>query len=172
MTTREKIIVGIMCLTIAYGAYDLLGSRRKQKSISPDTIPNKIGDLKSFVSDVTGKLAGEKVTQEYQYMIKQAGAQWTKDPFIHSSRPLKKRLLPLNVSQKPVKPSAPDFDYTGFMQLETTRLAIVNGMEYSEGETLPGKMYYIKSISPQRVIIGKVDSKETIRVSISETDSP
>jgi hypothetical protein len=171
MTTREKIIVGIMCLTIAYGAYDLLGSRRKQKSISPGTMPNKTGDLKSFVADVTGKLAGEKVSKEYQYMIKQAGAQWTKDPFIHSARPLKKRLLPVNVTQTPAKPSAPDFDYTGFMQLGTTRIAILNGMEYAEGEALPDKAYYIKSISPQRVIIGKVDSKETIQISINETDS-
>lgn len=161
-----------MCLTIVYGAYDLLGNRRKQESISPDTMPNTGGDLKSFVADVTGKLAGEKVSKEYQYMIKQAGAQWTKDPFIHSSRPLKKRLLPLNVTQTPATPSAPDFDYTGFMQLGATRIAIVNGMEYVEGEALSDKTYYIKSISPERVIIGKVDSRETIQISISETDSP
>lgn len=161
-----------MCVTIAYGAYDLLGSRRRQKSMSPGTMPNTVENLKSFVADVTGKLSGEKVSKEFQYMIKQAGAQWTKDPFILSSRPLKKRLLPLNVTQKPAKLSAPDFSYTGFMQLGTTRLAIVNGLEYSEGEAMPDKMYYIKSISPQKVIIGKVDSEETIQVSISENDFP
>lgn len=161
-----------MCLTIVYGAYDLLGSRRKQKSVSPDTMPNTAGDLKSFVADVTGKLAGEKVSKEYQYMIRQAGAQWTKDPFIHSSRPLKKRLLPLKMTPTPARPSAPDFDYSGFMQLGTTRIAIINGMEYVEGEALSDKTYYIKSISPHRVVIGKVDSKETIQISIRETDSP
>jgi hypothetical protein len=45
-------------------------------------------------------------------------------------------------------------------------------MEYVEGEALSDKTYYIKSISPERVIIGKVDSRETIQISISETDSP
>ena len=81
MTTREKIIVGIMCLAILYGAYDLFAYRKPRYSEEAPTA-NPIGELKGFVSEVTQKLISEKVSTEYSYLISQAGANLTKDPFI------------------------------------------------------------------------------------------
>jgi len=162
-----------MCLTIVYGAYELFGHRRTRSTNSPATSADTSAELKSFVADVTGKLVSEKVSNEYQYMISQAGAQWNKDPFIASIAPLKKRLGAMNPVQNTAANTkkSVQYVYSGFMQLGAVKLAIINGLEYAEGEVLPDKSFYVKSISPQKVVIGKVKGLETIQVSISENDA-
>jgi len=171
MTTREKIIVGIMCLTIVYGAYELIIRGRTRPLPALTTTSASTGDLKSFVAEITGKLANEKVTMEYQHMIRQADADWTKDPFIQSSEPLKKRLSQVgSTPKKPKKSVKPRYTYSGFIQLDDTRLAIINGIEYAVGEKLVNKAFYVKTISTNRVVLAKVNSNETIQIFITETD--
>ena len=171
MTTREKIIVGIMCLTIVYGVFELTAARKSSKTPTPQ-VGITIDELKSFVSEVNQKLNSQHFAKEYQYMINQAGLEWDKDPFIHSSQPLQKRLAS-EITQRQHKPKAEraNFTYSGFMQSGTTKIAIINGLEYIEGESLADKTHYVKSISPQRVAIGKVQGTETIQLPISEFDS-
>lgn len=173
MTTREKIIVGIMCLTIVYGAYELIFRSSAHSEKAPIAAGSSAGELKSFVSEITGKLDNEKVSMEHQHMIHQAGADWTKDPFIQSSAPLKKRQSPSGSAlKKASKIPAPRYVYSGYMQLGQTKLAIINGMEYAVGEKLPNKVYYVKTISTKRVVIAKVNGDETIQVFITDTDAP
>lgn len=172
MTSREKIIVGIMCLTIVYGAYELIFRGNTRPGTSPTATGSSTGDLKSFVAEITAKLAKEKVAVEYQHMIRQAGADWTKDPFIHSSAPLKKRLSTAgSTPKKASKSPSPRYVYSGYVQLGQSKLAIINGMEYAVGEKLPNKAYYVKSISATKVVIAKVNGKETIQIFIAGTDA-
>ncbi len=172
MTTREKIIVGIMCLTIVYGAYELIFSGGTRPGPSPSPARSSTGELKSFVAEITGKLSTEKVTADYQHMIRQAGTDWTKDPFIHSSAPLKKRLsLTGAAPKKSTNRIAPKYTYSGYIQLGETRLAIINGMEYAIGEQLPDKTYFVKAISTKKVVIAKVKGGETIQILITDTEA-
>ena len=85
MTTREKIIVGVMCLTIAYGGYELIGQDNGKKRVvsSPKTSPME--ELRGFVAEVTQKMVKEKLADEYQHMVERAGKNWVKDPFIRAS---------------------------------------------------------------------------------------
>jgi hypothetical protein len=160
-----------MCLTIIYGAFDLTVARKSRKS-APSPVGNTINELKSFVAEIDQKLNSQQIAKEYPYVINQAGIAWEKDPFIRSSKPLQKRLT-ADSKERPSKPKMErtNFNYTGFMQLGTTRMAIINGMEYAEGESLADKTYYVKSITPQRVLISKVHGPETIQLPISEFDS-
>lgn len=171
MTTREKIIVGVMCLTIVYGAYELSGSR-KPGSTAPPSRADSVGELKKFVMEVTRKLVGQKPAEEYQYIITQADAQWSKDPFIHSAAPLKKSLVERVGLNEPVDAQQPpDIIYTGFMQTGDIKLAILNGIEYAEGESLNIGDYYVKEIDPTRAVIGTINGPGTIQLPIAEFDS-
>ncbi len=171
MTTREKIIVGVMCLSIAYGAYDLLGSGGGRAK-APPSQANPMDELKQFVMEISQKLAGDKPSEDYQYMITQAGDPWPKDPFLLSSALLRKsRAAQVTVSEPQPAERTPDFIYTGYMQIEGTLLAIVNGIEYAKGESLRVEDYYIKEIHPKRVVIGKINSRETIQLPIADVDS-
>ncbi len=170
MTKREKVIVSIMCLTIIYGAYEMLGVRRTRKA-APVVKTTPTADLKSFVAEVSQKIASDKMAEEYQYIIAKAGAPWPKDPFLQSVEPLKSSLVPkapVSVAAGAERP--PDFVYTGFLSLGKTKMAIVNGLEYTEGEALTTGRYYVKTIFPNRVIIARTDNSETIQLPIKEMD--
>ena len=171
MTTREKIIVGMMCLTIVYGAYEVVGSRISKRA-TPNVPKNPAGELKAFVAEIGSKLNKESPAKAYTYAIEQAEAAWNKDPFIRSSRPLKKHLAVSTGIQPPKSPDVHSkLTYSGFMQMGNTRMAIINGTEYAVGEALPDKSYYVKSISPDKVVIGKVKDPETIQLPLKEFDS-
>ncbi len=160
-----------MCLTIVYGAYELLASRKSGKT-APPPAGSAIGELKLFVAEIGKKLNNERIADEHRYMIDQAGATWEKDPFINSTKPLQKRLKSDRVDRQPLSiANRPNFIYSGFMEMGTVKLAIINGMEYTAGESLVDKTFYVKSISPQKVVIGMVKGPETIQLPISEYDS-
>jgi hypothetical protein len=171
MTTREKIIVAIMCLTIVYGAWELLGARRTGNK-APAVKSTSTGDLKSFVAEVARKLADEKSAKEHRYMIAQAGAPWTKDPFLQSANALKPSLTPQVKTPKaaPRKP-APVFVYTGYLSTGDSKLAIINGLEYAEGESLSVEDYYVRTILPNRVVIARINGPGTVQLPIVDMNS-
>jgi len=172
MTTREKIIVGVMCLTIAYGAYELIGQNNGKKRMvsTPKTSPME--ELRGFVAEVTQKMVKEKMADEYQHMVERAGATWVKDPFIPSSAPLNDQPAPPAGREPSAEaPSqGPELAYTGYLQLGDRRLAVINGMEYTTGESIGTRGYYIKSIRPDMVVIGHVREPETIQLTIEEME--
>ena len=159
-----------MCLTIVWGAYELLANRgSKNKSLAKSD--NPVGELKKFVGSVSKKLVNEKVSKEYRYLIGQAGQNWTKDPFISSTEPLKKEQTTPQFKKESTSPQAvPQYIYSGYLDIGKIKFAIINGIEYTEGEAINSGGYYIKKIAPLQVVIGKVNSRETIQLPITEID--
>lgn len=158
-----------MCLTIVYGAFELLGNQgaTNRKSSKSD---NPVKELKDFATSVTKKLVNEKLSKEYGYLIKQAAYEWNKDPFIHSTTPLTKQLTSPSLKQKPINNyRVPKYTYTGFLKLGATKIAVINGMEYAEGESLNSKGLFIKSISPHNVVIAEVNGRDTIQLPLEES---
>lgn len=173
MTTREKIIVGIMCLTIAFGAYDLFGRGGAKRPPAVRAQENPLEEVRRFATEVTQKIAADKISDAEQYVIDQAGADWTKDPFIPSITPLANQPASARTASiappSPIAP-APEYLYTGFLQIGAAKMAVINGMEYAQGEALGTRGHYIRSISARRVVIGTVNDKETIHLPLREID--
>lgn len=173
MTTREKVIVGIMCLTVVYGAYDLFGGGGKKTQPAVRTQERPMEDVRRFATDMTQRMAAQRISAEHRHIIDQAGAEWTKDPFIGSVASLGAQP---EAVREPVRrpsastPTAPVFAYTGFLQVGTEKLAIINGMEYARGDALGTGGHYVQGISAQRVTIGVVNSPETIHVPLRDVD--
>ena len=61
--------------------------------------------------------------------------------------------------------------YSGFVQMGDTKFAIINGMEYTIGDAVLDTSYYVKTITPQQVVLKRIDSPQTISISMSETES-
>lgn len=161
-----------MCITIVYGAYELM-SGDVVKSTPQAAKGNPTEELRRFITDISSKLVNEQVGQQYQYMVEQAGMNWNKDPFIQSTDPLKQELKSAVV--EPGKPEPETnvklFVYSGFLQAGNTKLAIINGMEYGPGDALGNTGYYLKHISIDQVVINKLEGLETIRLPLKEIDS-
>jgi hypothetical protein len=173
MTKREKIIVGVMCVAIVYGAYELLGTRGSKRSTAPaaTTEVNPTDETRQFVTDMTQKLVADRTRSEAQHAVNQASSEWTKDPFIQSTAPLESKSSGSAPSKKSsdVSATAPAFAFTGFLQMGDMQLAIINGMEYAVGDTIGTGGNFVESISPEGVVIGAT-SGEKIQLPLSEID--
>ena len=172
MTTREKIIVGLMVLTVIFGAYTLFFS--SDTAISPQaTRAEPVADLQKFVIQVAKNIQTTIPTEAETHRLEQASRNWQKDPFLTSVAALTtelERSLPVEVAkEKPVPAEAPDLRYSGFLQVGAKRMAIINGMEYEEGEMLPASGYFIRSITPKSVVIGKIGDSKTHVLPLDET---
>ena len=170
MTTREKIIVGVMCLTVIYGAYELLAPRIAKKPIHNERT-NPTQALSGFVSEVTKKMADTGKGQIYGYLVDRAGLNWSKDPFIRSTTPLRNTIATKNATKPATGAnSTHNFIYTGYLELGKTKIAVINGMEYAVGESIDPTGYFLKSVSSEWAIIGNVNGGDPIRLPLTETD--
>ncbi len=170
MTTREKILVGLMCLAILYGAYELFWTPSTRKE-TKQKVTATGEDLHKFAGEVTQKLVKEKLPEEAIYRIEKASASWTKDPFLQTASPLTAN-KPADTSASPAVQTyseQPDLVYTGYLQLGNKMMAVINGMEYAVGESIGVNDLYVKRITGQSVTIGKVKSKETIQLPLYES---
>lgn len=174
MTTREKIILGMMCLTMAYGAYQLLPMGSDQDNPITE-MKNSIDENRKLSLEMSKKITDWGSSQEGQYMVELAAADWTKDPFVQSIKPLKSK-PPAQTdkfqasSAVKTESSFPKMAYTGFMQVGSIKIAIIDGIEYSEGDALGTTDYYVSRITAREVIIAKIKGSETIHLPLQETN--
>jgi hypothetical protein len=153
MTSREKIIVGLMLLTVVYGVYAVFFEGKGGTPEIPTISSTKhLEDLTGFI-DKIAKRSKAGLSNEDKYIIKLAKAEWKQDPLI--SVELKPRPESDIKKPKPVLVSIPDLDiaYTGFMQMGDIKFAIINGLEYATGDRLEQGDYILRSITPSRVVI-------------------
>jgi len=171
MTKREKSIVLIMILSIIYGAYIYFtGSSQKINNFS--SLRNN-SELFEFASTVKKKITLQNIPLQSAYILKTAGTQWLTDPFVISQKPLTKEKYTNTISKtvKKVPPKNIDLTYMGYLEINKKRLAIINGIEYEKGESLYlKKNFYVRSISPNRVVIGKLGQAIKFILHLEETD--
>ena len=167
MSKREKIIVGLMVAAIVYGAYNFLfssstGNRKQffQKSAAP---------LGEFVADLLKRIREADTTKTDTLVLTKSAVDWKKDPF----------LVVKKIVEKEVETKDPEiinsseltgaFRYSGYMEMGSRKLAIINGMEYQKGEQLDNLGATLKSITPGEVRIYVDAEQGIVVVPIDET---
>jgi hypothetical protein len=167
MTTREKIIVALMVVAVAYGAYALFF----EKPPGPQTLQTQTGldSLNTFVTKVA-ETTKSGLSEEDAYIVQQAESQWHQDPMATI-----KSKTEAEVKQQEEEAQAPPpgvkIVYSGYLQMGDKSLAIINGMEYETGDELSGGGYVVRNISPSRVVLAKTpDGKQTLVIPLVEPD--
>lgn len=140
------IILGVMGIVILYAAFEFLVP--KKKAPTPNVAQNT-AELSTFVNGLNAGLNND-TTKNLQIFISKAEKGWRQDPFLET-----KSYLTWSKARETAKTAAPkiEFAYTGYLELNKQKIAIINGMEYREGEELDIKGFVLKSISPVRVLI-------------------
>ena len=164
MLSREKIIVLLMIMAVIYGAYSLFLSTGDKPSAQGSM--EKMAELKNFVVEAATNLSSEAVSAADKYIIEQAEKAWPGSPFLQSGSLLTSQ--PFEAAKAEVKRESVKMAYTGYLQTENSLLAIVNGREYETGEQLSEAGYYIKSISPYKVVVGVENNPKTIILPLDE----
>lgn len=147
MTNREKIIVGLAVLSLGYGAIELLLPRAKPAPLPQTQSAEGLTAFISKVADATRSLGAEASSA----VIQKAEAAWNQNPFVDIPK-AKAPEVRTDVAKIPDRP-LPNLVYSGFIELGSKRLAIINGQEYETGDKLDPGGFTIKSILPTRVMV-------------------
>lgn len=146
MTNREKIILGVAALALGFGAIELLMPRTKSDPFQQSPNTENVTAFIAKMADATKTLGADTTAM----VIRKAEGAWNQDPFADIPRP------PAPVAeekQKKADRTLPNLAYSGYIEVGSKRLAIINGQEYTTGETLEPGGFTIKSILPTRVTL-------------------
>ncbi len=161
MAKREKIILVLMAIAVLIGGYDLLF---KSSSVSSPVIKKKSAtELTDFVTSVIGGI--RKKDTKSDYIVRLATLDWTKDPFLQFD--------PAGESENNKRAGRDsgqtlDLNYSGYLKMGGKSLAVINGIEYEEGENLVNGEYAIEKIFPARVMLRSSSSSNSITLFLDE----
>lgn len=153
--TREKIILGVMAIAILYAAFVFLYPKAKGSPTvtTQKAMEQKNAELNQFVTGLNAGLDKEWMKNVGALIFSRAERPWTQDPFLESGT--YKVWLKANEAAKmaPVAPPKITFIYSGYIELGQKKMAIINGIEYSEGDPLDIAGYVLKSVNASRAVI-------------------
>jgi len=168
---RQAIILGIMVLVVLYGAYDFLFGRSPKKV--EVTSVRKVEDVGTILTQVVGGMKAASPSPAMVYAISRAEERWLKDPFLErrAYRDFFRTRVAVPVEGGKVLPESkkPSFKYSGYVNSGGKEIAIINGLEYTIGDSLvdaPG--YVVKTIDPQKVVLENTLERERMEVPINE----
>lgn len=167
LAKREKIILGVMAIAIIVAAFIYLSPKKK----SPETTENvaqKTAELNTFVSSVAGSLKEDSMKNPGTVILARAEKEWARDPFLSSRDLMKWNEAKARKAKGDAVVTKIEFVYSGYFEVGSKKMAIINGMEYKEGEALDVKGYMLKSISPVKVVIENRGIGATISVPMVE----
>jgi len=153
-----------MVVSVIFGIYIVFF-----ESPRPPTALNTAGGrelevLNTFITKVAEQTQSGP-SKEQAYILNKAQSAWKQDPLIH----LEAKKVEVDTGPEPVIDAR--VQYTGFLQMGDTRLAIINGMEYEAGDQLEPGGFIIRRILPNHVVMappGK--NKKTMILPMEETE--
>lgn len=163
---REMIILGVMAIVILGAAFVYLSS--KNKSPGADNMVQKTAELNTFVTGLTGSLKMDSMKSPGTLILARAEKEWTQDPFLNRKDLMKWNEAKAIKAKEGAAVAKIEFVYSGYFEVGRKKMAIINGMEYKEGESLDVKGYMLKSISPEKVVIENRGIGATINVPMLE----
>lgn len=154
-----------MAVVIIYALFDLLAPKKKPEA----DLAQRSADLSTFVADLTGGIEKGAAMNSSTIIFSRAEKEWARDPFL-DGKALKSwneaKSVKARIEESPVQ--AVEFVYSGYFEVGRKRMAIINGIEYNEGEVLDVKGYVLKSVSPSRVLIENRGIGAAINVPLQE----
>jgi hypothetical protein len=164
---RQMIILGVMTIVILYAAVDYLALDKKGPGADAG-LSN--AELNTFVSDLTASV-GRAASQSYDALIlNRAEREWAADPFLDRKayRSWTEVKVKPTAKKAEVAPLPVTFVYSGYIAAGRQRMAIINGNEYREGDTLDIAGFVLKGVSPARVVIENRKTGTTLEVPLQE----
>ncbi len=133
-----------------------------------NTIETSKKDLK-VISELYTKLTAQRPNKIELHILELANSPWTKDPFLNPVEGLNaKKTSSVAKGNHESLPKAANWVYSGYLEVEGKRLAIINGLEYEEGERLFPLGYYLARVYRSHVTIAMVGKKVSFTLPLSE----
>lgn len=153
-----------MGIVILYAAADFLMPKKKNTDFD---IKQKREELNTFVATLSEEMSKAAPKSMVSLVFNRAEQEWDHDPFLD-----KKTLGAWSKSREKIKEDVKEdnieFVYSGYIEVDRKRIAIINGMEYREGEALDIKGYLLKKVFTSSVVIENRGTGTTVNVPLLE----
>ena len=163
MANREKFIILVMLIVVAYGGYSYFWDSGDKTIV--DSSKQTIAELKKFVVSAATSLSSEYISAADKYIIDQAEKVWPQDPFLQTGALLTSEPFQAHAE---VTVQTVQISYTGFLKTPDSLIAIINGSEYETGDQINETGYYVKNIFPTKIILGIENNPDTIILPLDE----
>lgn len=168
ISRREKIIVVCMALAIGYGVYQLFLAPAA-KVYFPETGKNvDISKLHTVLVEVTREidLGDPSAVEEYSVSRAEEAKMWgwQGDPFLDDPVSFVPGMA-VRVEEAVIQSS---FTYSGYIDVEGRRMAIIDGLEYQVGEKMATGNHVLREIYPEKVVLEIVFDHEGTSASVAE----
>lgn len=151
MTKRELRLLAALGVTCVLCGASLLYDHLTKKTGQPEAV-SQLEETKKATTSMTTAFAGLPLKKDDIYALSAAEQSVQSNPF----QPAKEPSAAPPGSARPGDSAAGGagaLQYTGFVSLGETAMAIVNGMEYAIGDTIPQTGDIIRHISSSEVVL-------------------
>jgi hypothetical protein len=161
---RQMIILGLTAIVILYAAVDFLMPQKRETAVD---VKQQTEELNSFITTLAAGMGKDAAKNPHQLIFSRADKEWTKDPFLDekSYKSWVQRKVPIKEGTAAPKI---EFFYTGYLEVDRKRIAIINGTEYTEGEALDMKGFLLKTVTPTKIIIENRGTRTLLNVPLQE----
>jgi hypothetical protein len=105
------------------------------------------------------------LSETEKYVMASAVTRWPEDPFLRTRVPEPREAARVNES---IGPEEIDAVYTGYIEMDGRRLAIINGREYAPGEELEISGFVVRRIDPGKVELEAPGSDRTVIIPLED----
>jgi len=161
---RQMIILGLTAIVILYAAVDFLMPKKRDTTAD---MQQQTEDLNSFITTLTAGMGKDTSKNLRPLIFSRAEKEWTRDPFLDETSYKSWTQAKVPIKEGAATPKI-EFVYTGYIEVDKKRIAIINGAEYMEGEALDTKGFVLKNVSPTRVVIENRGTRALLNVPLQE----
>jgi hypothetical protein len=167
ISKREKVIVGVMGLFIAYGI--ILWVSPSPEKVGATRAKDDPKTLNQLVIGMAAKVAEGQLSDPELYVLSKAEEDWKGDPFAALPIEEKGRRKDMESPESKEKPAEEvRFVYSGYLGMAGKRLAIVNGMEFEAGDLLNWGTHSLEKIEPDRLWVREKETGKTLVIPLQE----
>lgn len=163
MSRREKVIIGLAIGAVVYAAFTFIFAPSSKKPLSGIPVEEVIQE---FVMEVAQGLAKHDISETELMILQKIQTPWKSQPFMEGPMPLSAGLI-----RKGKRSQSSDditFQFTGYVEFGTKRLAIINDTEYEIGEKIEKSAFTLDKISLTQVELKNLEN-DTIIIPLMET---
>ena len=166
ISKREKIILALTALALIYAGivYLFPGPGSTVSQFETDN-----NSARGLMTEVVQSLAQHHRTELEQTILEKAQIPWPSEPFLAATLSSSEEREPAGETITEADPEG--FSYTGYVEIGTRRLAIINGEEYETGDRITGSPFTVRGISPEKVLLGDAGNRARA-IPMAESSAP
>jgi len=165
MNRREQIIIGLAGLAAVYGLYEYVG----KPLLAPEPIEEVLQvDMQAILSMSASMQTNPKLAKKVAIVLATYEKAWSPASIFPTTFSSKDAGYNKRSKEEFIPITQGDFVYSGYLLMNDDAIAIVNGIDYRQGELIED--YFLESILPEKIILSRDGLSYSLTLKESETE--